>query len=81
MDELDLIVGAVYSQRISGEDVRLVGGRGKGLLLENSQGATLQVSRSEFFENYEPTGVHSHGLYCCMVHRIHANPHRGCVLR
>lgn len=81
MDELELIIGAIYRHRINGETVRLVGGRGRGLLLENSQGNTLQIARRDFFESYEPTGIHSHGIYCCMVHRIHANPHRGCVLR
>jgi len=81
MAELELISGAIYSRTADGEAARLIGARGIGLVLEDSRGKSFQIPRSEFFESYEPTGIHDHSSYCCASHGIHLDPHRGCVLR
>ena len=35
----------------------------------------------DFADRFELTDDHDHENYCCLLHGIHVNPHRGCILR
>lgn len=76
--------GAVYRDLQSGERVRLLRLAGRRVLVENifaEASEPFYLETIDFADRFELTDDHDHENYCCLLHGIHVNPHRGCILR
>lgn len=77
-------IGHVYKDRAEGSLWTLTGLRsGRTVILTGptgEDGFRDRVTLDDLADNYEHVGC-DHENHCCIQHRTHVNPHRGCMMR
>jgi len=77
-------IGHVYKDKSDGRLWTLTGLRsGRTVILTAATpggGYRDRVTLDDLADNYEHVGC-DHENFCCIKHREHVNPHRGCMLR
>ena len=77
-----MIQAALYRRVETGEVFVFAGLKRKTVVFKDeATGEHFEVSHSEFFDQYEDTGIHDHDRACCTLHETHSVPHMGCLLR
>ncbi|WP_227471700.1 hypothetical protein [Paenarthrobacter sp. YJN-5] len=81
---ISLGIGHVYKDKADGSQWTLSGLRsGRTIILSAvapGTGHRDRVSVDTLADNYEHVGC-DHENFCCIEHRTHVMPHRGCMLR
>ena len=76
-------IGHIYQDQATGEAWTLTGLRsGRTVILTRKGSGTIRdrVDLETLADNYEHVGC-DHESFCCLPHREHVMPHRGCMMR